>query len=120
MAVADPIETTLTTKGYLSNGNSHPIILNGAFGGDFFDVLRNLDISDLNGNAGDDVFVIRSFVQVILEDGSRSNSSGTGNLRVFGAEDNDVTEIENAEDQELVAFVVNSLTDIDGGTGKDR
>jgi hypothetical protein len=41
VALADRIQTTLTTQGYLSNGNSHPLILNGDFGNDFFDVLRN-------------------------------------------------------------------------------
>ena len=40
---ADPIDTTLTTKGYLSDGNNHPITINGEFGGDLFDVLRNKD-----------------------------------------------------------------------------
>lgn len=32
--VSDPIETTLTTRGWLSNGNSDPISLNGDFGDD--------------------------------------------------------------------------------------
>ena len=32
--VSDPISTTETTKGYLSDGNSHPITINGQGGGD--------------------------------------------------------------------------------------
>lgn len=42
--IDDPIETTTTTKGYLSNGNSHPITVNGYYGNDYFDVLRNLQL----------------------------------------------------------------------------
>lgn len=38
--VADPIDTTLTTQGYLSNGCSHPITVNGLEGNDLFDVVR--------------------------------------------------------------------------------
>jgi len=122
VAVSDPITTTLTTKGYLSNGNSHPVSISGGAGGDFFDVLRNLDVADLNGKAGDDTFVVRSFVQVILSDGTRTNSSGTKKVSVFGDEDNDVVELQEdggGEDAELTAFVINSLVDVDGGTGTD-
>lgn len=41
VSTADPIKTTLTTKGYLSDGCSHPVTINGGYGNDFFDILRN-------------------------------------------------------------------------------
>lgn len=77
--VSDPITTTLTTRGWLSNGCSDPISLNGEAGDDvsciihvmlcrnldnthirlivflllqFYDVLRNKAILDLNGMSG--------------------------------------------------------------------
>ena len=50
-------------------------------GNDFFDVLRNQATADSNGISGDDSFVVRSFVQIISEDGSLSNSSGTEEVR---------------------------------------
>lgn len=50
--VADEFETTLTTQGYLSDGNSFPLVLNGNGGDDFFDILRNVKLLDLNGDSG--------------------------------------------------------------------
>lgn len=52
VSVDDPIEWTLTTKGFLSDGCSHPITINGGFGNDTFDVLRNKCVLDLNGDSG--------------------------------------------------------------------
>lgn len=85
---ADPIETTLTTKGYLSDGcrPDRALSINGGYGtwsqhsahcwrfklcshnlwgyagDDFFDVLRNRCVLDLNGESGDDSFTVRSFL----------------------------------------------------------
>jgi hypothetical protein len=58
----------LTTQGYLSDGNSHKISISGSGGNDFFDVLRNNDILDLNGETGDDTFVVRSFVALEINE----------------------------------------------------
>ena len=33
VSTADPISTTLTTKGYLSDGCNHPVTINGGYGG---------------------------------------------------------------------------------------
>lgn len=63
--VREEIDVTLTTKGYLSDGCSHPVTINGGYGGDFFDVLRNTCILDLNGESGDDSFTVRSFIAAI-------------------------------------------------------
>jgi hypothetical protein len=70
VSTIDPIKTTLTTKGYLSDGCSHPITLNGGSGNDAYDVLRNKCILDLNGESGDDAFVVRSFIMAVADDGS--------------------------------------------------
>ena len=48
----DPIDWTLTTKGFLSDGCSHDVTINGGYGNDAFDVLRNKCILDLNGESG--------------------------------------------------------------------
>ena len=42
MAAADQFDTTLTTRGYLSNGISLPTSLFGGIGKDSFTVYRNL------------------------------------------------------------------------------
>lgn len=39
-------------------------------GEDSFDVLRNKCILDLNGESGDDSFVVRSFIMAVADDGS--------------------------------------------------
>ena len=110
----------MTTRGYLSNGNSYPVSLNGGFGDDFFDVLRNLDIVDLNGQSGDDAFVIRSFVAVIREDGSLGES-GVKQVTAKGGDGNDDFLAGDADAvTQTAAYVVNSLVDIDGGTGDNR
>lgn len=78
-----------TTKGYLSKGNSHPITINGGLGNDEFTVLRNTQVLDLNGDAGDDTLIIKSY-----------------RYRV-------------ASEVEMLDYVVNSVLDFDGGTGGD-
>jgi hypothetical protein len=111
----------LTTQGYLSDGNSHKISISGSGGSDFFDVLRNKDILDLNGEADDDTFVVRSFIALeINEDGSTSNPD-LGDLGIFGADGDDQVEVKGdfSTKQDDPDYVVNSLVDIDGGTGDD-
>ena len=34
VATDDPIDLTVTTKGFLSDGNSHPVTINGGYGDD--------------------------------------------------------------------------------------
>ena len=71
----------LNFLGYLSDGCSHPVTINGGYGGDFFDILRNKCILDLNGEAGDDSFVVRSFIPVITETGELAYDIGQANLK---------------------------------------
>lgn len=79
--LSDPVHTTLTTKGYLSDGCTHPVTINGGYGGDLFDVLRNKCILDLNGESGDDIFTVRSFIAVETDSGDLLyNTTGQVNL----------------------------------------
>ena len=52
VSTGDPIAWTLTTKGFLSDGCSHPVSIYGGHGDDTFDVLRNKCVLDLNGDSG--------------------------------------------------------------------
>ena len=76
ISTSDPITTTLTTRGYLSDGCSHPVTLNGGSGNDAYDVLRNKCILDLNGGSGDDAFVVRSFIVALTDNGLEDTSRG--------------------------------------------
>ena len=53
---------TDTTRGQLTNGVSYATTINGGTGNDLFSILRNRAALQLNGEAGDDTFVIRTFL----------------------------------------------------------
>ena len=151
VATEDPIEWTLTTKGFLSDGCSNPITLNGGFGNDTFDVLRNRCFLDLNGNSGNDNFVVRSFAALPLnEEGvvmeeermgvkvrvcneTLSMNGTTTDIGDYTCGDNEISvedpnpNLDDDDDDEtseepplLPDYLVNSLVDVDGGTGSDR
>lgn len=112
--VEDPIETTLTTQGYLSDGNSHSIAIKGQGGDDFFDVVRNKQSIDLDGDSGNDLFVVRSFLALRIVNGTVMEGDN-GNVTTKGGEGNDVFDV-GALDT-VTSYAVNAGVDIDGGTG---
>ncbi len=57
----DEFATTLTTRGYLSNGISFPTTINGGSGTDTFTVYHNTAALNLVGGSGSNTFTIRSF-----------------------------------------------------------
>jgi hypothetical protein len=57
-----PFETTLTTMGYVSDGNNYPLTANGGNGADSFIVQRNRAPLSLYGDDGNDFFSVRAFV----------------------------------------------------------
>lgn len=113
----DTVKLTNTTEGYLSNGNSFPLTLVGSFGNDLFEVLRNVNFLDLNGESGDDVFIVRSFLALVVNQDGSLGESDSEKLTIGGGGDDD--EITVVGDPEIVDFIINSLVDIDGGTGND-
>jgi len=129
VSIDDPIQYTLTTKGFLSDGCSHPVTINGGFGNDTFDVLRNKCVLDLNGDSGNDNFVIRSFVAPeILPNGTINDVTNSIGIKTCGSTTmEDRGEDFNCGDNSVVVevpanpdYLVNSLVDVDGGTGTDR
>jgi hypothetical protein len=56
LRVDDPIQTTNTTKGFLSDGCApeRSVTINAGAGDDVIDILRNRCVLDLNGQSGDD------------------------------------------------------------------
>jgi hypothetical protein len=129
VSTADPISYTLTTKGFLSDGCSHPVTINGGYGNDTFDVLRNRCVLDLNGDSGDDSFVVRSFAAPeILPSGELRNTTGNVTIKTcdpsaaIGSNGNYTCGNNNiaVDAPANPDYLVNSLVDIDGGTGTDR
>jgi hypothetical protein len=122
----DPIHYTLTTKGFLSDGCSNPLTINGGYGDDTFDVLRNKCVLDLNGDSGNDNFSVRSFAAPeILSSGELKNTVSDVKINVCGV--GVASEANQCGDNQVAIeppadpnYLVNSLVDIDGGTGTDR
>ena len=61
VAPEDAFDTTLTTRGHLSRGVSFATVANGGIGDDTFTVYSNKAELHLNGNDGDDSFLLRAF-----------------------------------------------------------
>ena len=64
LAPDDFFQTTLTTRGFLSNGISETTTLFGGTGNDSFTVYHNLAELFLFGEEDDDTFLVRAFVRV--------------------------------------------------------
>ncbi len=64
LPTADQFDTTLTSRGYLSNGISAPTTINGGTGTDSYIGYNNQASLSLNGGGGNNTFVIRSFVKL--------------------------------------------------------
>ncbi|WP_315980888.1 hypothetical protein [Aliamphritea spongicola] len=103
VALGDDIETTETTLGFLSKGNSLPMVVYGGDGKDQIKVYSNKAITKLYGEDGDDSFIVRAF----LKKGS-SLTAGGGDVELYGGA--------GADD---IQYSINSPLKIDGGAGTD-
>ena len=56
-----PFDTIATTRGYVSRGVSVPLVAQGGSGNDSFIVYSNKAELRLEGDAGDDLFIVRAF-----------------------------------------------------------
>ncbi|MCH5374711.1 MAG: hypothetical protein JJ992_12105, partial [Planctomycetes bacterium] len=100
---AEDVYTTLEiTRGWLSNGISRPMTVNGSDGNDQFTVFRNVAVLNLNGGDGDDVFTVRAFALKGSSDSERARTDMKGD----GGAD-------------TILYVVNAPVGIDGGDGFD-
>ncbi|EAR60225.1 type I secretion target repeat protein [Oceanospirillum sp. MED92] len=103
VAVGDEIETTETTLGFLSNGNSLPMIVYGGDGEDQITVYSNKALTKLYGENDDDSFVVRAF----LKKGT-TETAGGGETELFGGDGAD-----------NIQYSINAPLKIDGGAGND-
>jgi Ca2+-binding RTX toxin-like protein len=102
VAAADIFATTPTTRGYLSNGNSETMTINGGSGDDTFVVFHNSAYLILNGQDGDDTFIIKTFAL------PGSTDKPLPRMYISGGGGND-----------FIQYVENAPVDIDGGEGFD-
>ena len=93
----DVFQTTLTTRGYLSNGVSFATTIHGDDGNDNFTVFHNSAALNLDGDNGDDTFTVRA----------------------FATEGSTDTNVDGGADADLIQYVINAPVNIDGGDGND-
>ena len=98
----DYFKTTLTTRGWLSNGISRSATLFGGTGNDNFTVYHNLAELFLFGEEDDDTFLIRAFVRVNPLDPKAP-----------------FTNINGGQGADFISYTVNAPVRVEGGDGLD-
>src|SRR6185437_8033293 len=98
----DVFATIDTTQGWLSNRISKPMTINGGIGDDNFIVFHNLDTLDLNGDDGNDTFLVQAFALVGSQEDHRQ-----------------LTDLSGGAGADLIQYAVNAPVNIDGGDGFD-
>ena len=102
VAPGDVFATIDTTQGWLSNGISKPMTINGGIGDDNFIVFHNLDTLDLNGDAGNDTFLVQAFALAGSQEDHRA-----------------LTDLSGGAGADHIQYAVNAPVNIDGGDGFD-
>ena len=98
VAAGDIFATTLTTRGYLSNGVSYATAIDGGTGSDVFTVFHNLAPLALSGGSGNDTFTVRAFAAA----GSAAGAPGIAAVATG------------------VRYIQNGLVTVDGGANSDQ
>ena len=102
LAPNDFLQTTQTTQGFLTNGNSGAAFLHGNAGDDSFTVYHNSAELYLFGEEDDDSFLVRAFVKVNPADPNAP-----------------FTNINGGQGADFISYTVNAPVRIDGGDGLD-
>src|SRR5262249_8011007 len=102
IALEDVFATIETTRGFLSNGISKPMTINGGLGNDHFVVFHNKAVLQLNGEEGDDVFEIRAFALAGSQEPQRERAGLAGGAG-----------------GDLMQYAVSAPANIGGGDGFD-
>ncbi|HKJ56179.1 MAG TPA: hypothetical protein VJ978_09355, partial [Nitriliruptoraceae bacterium] len=120
-----------TTRGYLSPGISVALVAHGGTGDDTFKVYSNQAELRLEGDADNDVFVVRAFALALTEtvatafgdrERIRVDADGVAYPIVGGGGFSTAEEtfIRTGGGQDEVAYNVNAPVSIDGGSGFDK
>ncbi len=102
IADEDFFATIEVTRGFLSNGISDPMTINGGIGNDIFTVYHNRAVLTLNGDEGDDIFEVRAFALAGSQEPQRER-----------------TDLSGGAGADLVRYAVNAPVNINGGDGFD-
>ena len=102
IAAGDEIAAVQTTRGFLSPGVSFSSVAMGGEGNDLFTIYSNKSSIKLEGEAGNDSFVIRAFLLTTGEDTAE-----------------DEIEVNGGDGDDSVKYNINAPVSIDGGAGFD-
>lgn len=108
VAPGDEFAMQDTTRGFLSNGITHPATMNGGEDDDLFQVFSNQAAIDLNGEDGDDTFIVRAFA---LE--------GSVSAAVMDSSTADAIGMDLGTGADYVEYAQNAPVTINGGDGFD-
>ncbi|MEH6586717.1 MAG: hypothetical protein V7720_09160, partial [Halioglobus sp.] len=121
VAAGDVFGTVATTRGYLSRGNSNPLVATGGSGNDTFTVYSNSAELRLEGDSGNDLFVVRAFALAVV-DGNGDiilDENGVASP-LIGTSLGNTTEIDSGSGADEIQYNINAPVSIDGGTGFDK
>ncbi|HLL12666.1 MAG TPA: hypothetical protein VK570_16505, partial [Rubrivivax sp.] len=125
LASSDVFGTVATTRGYLSRGTSAPLVAHGGSGDDVFQVYSNQAALRLEGDAGDDLFVVRGFA--LAETDNAGNivydtlANGDRVARVKGGNSTAaVSALVGGAGNDFIQYSMNAPVSIDGGVGFDK
>lgn len=125
LAGTDVFGTVATTRGWLSRGNSEALLAVGGTGDDTFSVYSNQAATRLEGNDGNDLFVVRAFA--LAETTASGEIDWIDPVRQIarpkltnGFSTAAETDIRTGAGNNQVQYNINVPVSIDGGNGFDK
>ena len=125
------VATVATTRGWLSRGTSSPLVADGGTGNNVFTVYSNQAVVHLQGDGGNNLFIVRGFAlaetdglgNIILPGGCSTISAPyclpipiTTNGFSTAAQ----TDVRTGDGNNQVEYNVNAPVSVDGGTGFNK
>ena len=123
VAADDAFDTIATTRGYLSAGTSAPLVAMGGTGNDQFTVYSNQAELRLEGNDGNDEFVVRAFALAETNaDGTiLTDAAGVAVPKTTGGFSTaEELAVRGGEGADQISYNINAPVSIDGGNGFDK
>ena len=119
----DQFEMIATTRGYMSRGATMPIVVQGGDGNDTITVYANKAELRLEGDDGDDLFIVRAFAlaqtdaggNIILDANGVATPLLTSDVSTQGQ-----MNVKPGDGNDTVQYNINAPVSIDGGNGFDK
>ena len=114
-------ELIATTRGYLSPGISAPLVADGGAGNDQFTVYSNQAELRLEGDDGNDFFIVRAFALALTDADGDLVLDGNGlPVPAVGFSTARPLDIRTGGGDDEVQYNINAPVSIDGGAGFDK